>query len=300
MNDPLIGIVIVNFNGSGYQNECIRSVLDSGYENFRIIIVDNGSTDDSVQRLDEFSDSRLTVTLNGENYGIAKGNNIGIAKSMELGCEYTLLLNNDTVVTKNFLRKLLVSGEMITCPKIYYHNSDKILWYGGGKFINGKGFSKHMNFGKKDEGLHFDVYYAYAPTCCLLIRNEVFADIGMMDEKYFLYYDDTDFMLRANRAGYRVRLCEDCAIYHKVSMSTGRAGSRLSVYYVNRNRFYYIRKNKLGMLPMIYSYISRFFKILASKFKKTSEWKYIKEAICDYKNGRMYEKDLSVIEEKYR
>ena len=157
-----------------------------------------------------------------------------------------------------------------------------------------------MNFGKKDEGLHFDDYYAYAPTCCLLIRNEVFADIGMMDEKYFLYYDDTDFMLRANRAGYRVRLCENCAIYHKVSMTTGRAGSQLSVYYVNRNRFYYIKKNKLGMLPIIYSYISRFFMILMSKFKKTSEWKYIKEAICDYKNGRMYKKDLTAVEKKYR
>ena len=288
---PLVGIVIVNYNGAGYQNECIHSIFAAGYDNIRIIVVDNASTDGSMELLNEFQDERIIKIYHRENGGVAQGNNIGIRKSIELGCEYSLLLNNDTVVTPGFLQKLVNVEKDIVCPKIYYYNSDKIIWYGGGKFVKWKGNSTHLHFKKKDEGIKYKKYYDYAPTCCLLINNRVFGTVGEMDEKYFLYYDDSDFLYRANKKGYKVFFCPESVIFHKVSLATGGDKSPTSLYYSNRNRFYFIKKNKLGLFAKLFAYFSRKIKILISKIKRTTDWIYIREGMKDFKNGKMYRKE---------
>lgn len=290
-SEPLIGIVIVNYNGAKFQNDCLKSLFDCGYANFKIIIVDNASSDNSMELLKEFNDDRIVVIFNSENLGVAAGNNIGIQKSRELGCDYTMLLNNDTVMTKGFINLLLSDNENIAVPKIYYYGSDKVLWYGGGTFVKWKGTSVHLNYKIKDEGIKFEKYYDYAPTCCALIKNSVFDTVGMMDEKYFLYFDDTDWMYRAKQCGYKLRFYEDAVIYHKVSMSTGGEHSPISLYYSNRNRFYFIDKFKFGFIPKMFVYWSRKIKILLSKIKGDGEWRYIKEAMKDYKCGNMYRKD---------
>lgn len=288
---PLVGVVIVNFNGAAFQNECVRSLIDCGYGNMRIIIVDNASTDNSLELLKEINDDRIIVIKNSENAGVAEGNNIGIMKSIELGCYYTLLLNNDTVLTEGFLNTLVSEDENIAVPKIYYYNTDKLLWYGGGVFVNWKGTTRHLYYKKKDEKITYKKYYDYAPTCCMLIKNSVFDEIGLVDGNYFLYYDDTDLVLRAKQNGYKIRFYNESIIYHKVSLSTGGDSSPVTLYYGNRNRFYYIKKNKLGTVAYLFTLLSRKLKIITSKLKGTSEWKYIKEAIKDYKNNKMYRKD---------
>lgn len=288
---PLVGIVIVNYNGAGYQNECIHSIFAAGYDNIRIIVVDNASTDGSMELLNEFQDERIIKIYHRENGGVAQGNNIGIRKSIELGCEYSLLLNNDTVVTPGFLQKLVNVEKDIVCPKIYYYNSDKIIWYGGGRFVKWKGNTIHFHYKKKDEGIKYKKSYDYAPTCCLLINNRVFSTVGEMDEKYFLYYDDSDFLYRANKKGYNVFFCPESVIYHKVSLATGGETSPIVLYYANRNRFYFIKKNKLGLFAKLFAYFSRKIKILISKIKRTTDWIYIREGMKDFKNGNMYKKD---------
>jgi len=290
-NKPSIGIVIINYNGEKCQNECLQSLFDCGYENFKLIIVDNASSDNSMELLKQFNDKRIITIYNSGNFGVAVGNNIGIRKSRELGCDYTLLLNNDTIVTKGFIDTLLSDGEDIAVPKIYYYNSDKVLWYGGGTFVKWKGNSTHLNYKVKDDGIKFEKYYDYAPTCCALIKNILFDEVGMMDEKYFLYTDDTDWMYRAKQCGYKLRFYDNAVIYHKVSMSSGGEKSPICIYYCNRNRFYFIDKFKLGFIPKTFTYWSRKIKILLSKIKGNEEWVYIKEAMKDYKNGKMYRKD---------
>ena len=288
---PLVGIVIVNYNGAGYQNDCIYSILKCGYENYKIIIVDNASTDNSMQLLDDLKDGRIIKIFNKENGGVAQGNNIGIRKSFEEGCEYTLLLNNDVVVTQDFLQELIFVKEDIVCPKIYYYGTRNRIWYAGGKFLRLKGRSTHFHMREEDCNITYKKYYSYAPTCCILIRNNVFERVGLFDEKYFLYFDDTDFMYRAYKMGYKVCLCTNAVIYHKVSLSTGGEKSPIVVYYDNRNRFYFIQKHHLGLSAKVFSYLTRYIKIMLSKLKKTNEWKYIREAIKDYKNGKMYRKE---------
>lgn len=288
---PLVGIVIVNYNGASYQNDCIRSVLECGYDNCKIIIVDNASTDNSIQLLDEFNDERIIKILNKENGGVAQGNNIGIRKSIELNCEYTLLLNNDTVVTFGFLQKLVDLKEDISCPKIYYFGADRVIWYAGGKFVKWKGCAEHLHYKKIDSNCSYKKYYEYAPTCCILINNNVFMKIGIFDEAYFLYFDDTDFMYRAKKQGYQIRFCQNSEIYHKVSLSTGGERSPVVLYYDTRNRFYFIKKNKMGLIAKYFTKITRRIKIAISKIKKTPDWKYIEAAIKDYKAGIMYRND---------
>lgn len=285
-----VGIVIVNYNGAGFQNECIVSILNSDYQNYSIIIVDNASTDNSIDLLKIFDDERIIIIKMEENCGVAKGNNVGIQKSMELGCSHTLLLNNDTVVKKDFLSKLIACNQDIASSKIYYFNSD-IIWYAGGKFQKLKGTARHLHYKERDNHNIKSDYFDYSPTCCILVKNEIFNKVGFIDEKYFLYFDDTDFCYRVNKMGYRIWLCNESIIYHKVSLSTGGDGSPVAIYYQNRNRIYYIDKFKLGIASKLFFYISRWLKIIKSNICHTIEGYYIKLAISDYKKGNMYRRD---------
>lgn len=285
-----VGIVIINYNGAKFQNECVASLLSSDYKNFVLIIVDNASTDNSLELLNEFDDERIIILKQNENCGVAKGNNIGIKKSIELNCSHTLLLNNDTVVQNDFLSKLLECNEKIVSPKIYYYGSD-IIWYAGGAFNKLKGISYHKNYKVKDDNISKSEYCDYAPTCCLLIKNNLFEEIGLMDEDYFLYYDDSDFCYRVKNEGYKIWLCSESLIYHKVSMSTGGDDSPVSIYYQNRNRIYFINKFKFGLITKMFYYLTRYIKIFKSKIERTDEAYYIKLAMKDYKKGNMFRKD---------
>lgn len=290
MGKILVGIVIVNFNGEKFQNECIDSILKSDFQDFKIIIVDNASTDRSVELLKIFNDERIILAKQNENFGVAKGNNIGIKVAIEIGCTHTLLLNNDTIVETDFLSKLLKCNEDVTASKIFFYNKS-LLWYSGGAFSYLKGLSYHLNYEKEDNSSIKSGYFEYAPTCCLLIKNSVFNKVGFMDEKYFLYLDDTDFCYRLKQNGYKIWLCVDSIIYHKVSLSTGGSGSPISTYYGNRNRLYFINKFKFGFMTKLFYYSTRYIKIIKSKIKGTDEGYYIKLAMKDYKKGNMFRKD---------
>lgn len=284
-----VGIVIVNYNGENYQNECIQSILDSSYSDYFIIIVDNNSKDNSMQMLKEFNDDRIVSIYEKENWGVAKGNNIGIKKSLELGCEYTLLLNNDTVLKKDTIQILFeqMSENKVAVPLILYNDTD-LIWYGGGEFLKYKCTTKHINQKKEKCSVQYCDYYEYAPTCCMLINNEVFNTIGLMDEKYFMYFDDTDFCMRLKKNGIPIRFCKESEIYHKVSLSTGGDMSKVSIYYQNRNRFYFYNKynDYYPKVSFLYFNITRLIKYCMGILKHNNSV-YIRKAIKDYYAGKM-------------
>ena len=118
-----------------------------------------------------------------------------------------------------------------------------------------------------------------------------FLNLPLSILKYFLYFDDTDFMYRANRKGYNIRLCQDCFIFHKVSLSTGGEHSPVNLYYSTRNRLYFIQKNRMGTIAMLFTYSTRRIKIIVSGIRKTDDRKYIREAIKDFRAGKMYRKE---------
>ena len=288
-----IGIVIVNYNGEKYQNDCIDSILKSKYDNYKIIIVDNKSTDNSMKMLDSYKTDKIIKIYNNDNYGVAKGNNIGINKSIELGCEYTLLLNNDTILNDNVIPELIkntINYDVIV-PKIYFWSTNKI-WYGGGSFVRLKCINKHLHFNQEDNGIKYKKEYSYAPTCCMLIKNSIFKKIGFMDENYFIYFDDTDFCFRLKLAGIKIGFINNAFIYHKVSLSTGGSKSKISVYYENRNRFYFRKKfNKyFGIFSFLYIWSTRKIKYCLGTMKKNNSI-IIKKAMKDFKNKKMGRSD---------
>lgn len=290
-----VGIVIVNYNGAAYQNACIDSIYKMNNTDFEIIVVDSGSKDNSIELLEkEFPN--VHVLKQNENVGVAKGNNIGIDFSLGLQTEYTLLMNNDVEVDEMLLDNLLSVAEddAVVVPKIYYYEPNDLLWFAGGDFIFNKGLTIHYGKKELDKGQYDDLKtIKYAPTCCMLIKNSIFSKVGKMDEKYFMYYDDTDFCLRLMENDIKIIYQPKAIMWHKVSSSTGGEDSPLSVYYNTRNRFYFVNKHS-KMMPIrvkIYSMISNIVQYIIYPIRCKND-KYIRPAIIDYYKGNMGRKDL--------
>lgn len=290
-----IGIVLVNYNGKNVLMDCIKSIKNMNYEDYKIILVDNNSSDGSVVDIRKtYTD--IIIIETGENSGVAKGNNIGIKKALEIGCEYILLLNNDTEVEENMLSNMLNRADkdvMVTCKMYFYNNKNKI-WCAGGKIHWNKGITSHYGENQDDIG-QFDEskFVEFTPTCCLLVHKDVFKKIGLMDENYFMYYDDTDFIARCSMNGIRLWYESSAVLWHKVSSTSGGNKSSISVYYSDRNRLYFINKfceNKI--IPMSYFCITRIIRLINYRINNKKLFEITMKAIRDYKNNNMYRQEL--------
>jgi GT2 family glycosyltransferase len=229
MENPKVTIVIVNWNGWEDTIECLESLYRIDYPNYEIIVVDNHSHDDSVKRIKDYTEGKeLTVIENEENYGFAEGNNIGIKYALKyLDPEYILLLNNDTVVDKDFLKELINAGEKnthigILGPKIYYYDKTDVIWSAGCRISWKFGRGIQIGTGEVDKGQYDDQKEVeYVSGSAFLIKTEVIDEIGLMDKNYFLYFEESDWTLRANQAGYKSLYVPAAKIRHKVSRSGG-------------------------------------------------------------------------------
>jgi GT2 family glycosyltransferase len=280
---PKIGLVTVLFNSDNVLEGFFKSLSAQTFKDYHLYLVDNtpnATTDAIIKRLGEqlpVSDS--THIRNPNNVGVAKGNNQGIALSIASGSTHTLLLNNDIEFDqRNMLSDIyqysVAHHESIIVPKIYFYDSRKI-WLAGGRFSPMKGIAHHIGIGE-DDGPAYDTpeYFNYSPTCFMLLDNKVFQSIGLMDEQYFVYYDDTDFVYRATQKGFKIYYMPSLKVLHKVSSSTGGGESLFSIYYSTRNRIFFIRKNFSGMNKVIalsYTLITRGIRWFIFDSKRKSE-----------------------------
>ena len=225
-----------------------KAAVPEGFTN-QIVVVDNSPVPDGwlEKRLKKDKSIKLITTL--QNTGFAKGNNLGIKYGLKRGCRYFLLLNNDVLVNRQFLRQLLVTEADLVVPKIYFakgyefhknqyqpHELGKVIWFGGAEFDWDNVYSKHLGMDEVDKGqFNQSREIEFANFCCVLIKKEVFKAIGLLDEKYFLYWEDGDFSIRAKQAGFKIIYQPKAVIWHKNSGSSG-AGSVLHDYYLTRNR----------------------------------------------------------------
>jgi GT2 family glycosyltransferase len=242
-----IGVVTVTYNSAAVISEFMECLLKQSYRNIRLYLVDNCSCDNTLALVAHYSDPRVVAIRNSSNVGVAEGNNIGIRAAISDGCSFVVLVNNDTVFGDDLMSSLQGGLDRHQCdmiaPKIcYFEPADKI-WSAGGAFSVLRGRSKHLGFNKKDNG-QFDRprNVEYSPTCCMLIKKEVFDRIGLMDPHYFIYFDDADFCLRAHRAGFKLMYAPEGKLFHKVSSLIGHR-SETAVRYVTRNHVYFVLKN---------------------------------------------------------
>ncbi|MEY5048249.1 MAG: hypothetical protein RLZZ175_1608 [Bacteroidota bacterium] len=281
-----VGLVTVLFNSNDVLDGFLKSLSIQLFQNYHLYLIDNTPSDDSdailYKLLSLYKIENYTHIKNNTNVGVAKGNNQGIELSRNAHTKYTLLLNNDIEFEQeDFLSSMLDKAdnqsEMMVIPKIFFWDSKKI-WMAGGGFDRLKGITYHVGEYQEDgPAFSKDEYFEYAPTCFMLINNKLFDEIGIMDEKYFVYFDDTDFVYRAFQKGYKILMMHSLHLYHKVSSSTGGSESPFTIYYGTRNRIYFIRKQFTGLnyvKAMTFTFLTRLIKHFQyDKVRREKMWK---------------------------
>ncbi|MFZ1289664.1 MAG: glycosyltransferase family 2 protein [Melioribacteraceae bacterium] len=291
---PKINIIILNYNGLNDTLECIVSLKKIDYENFEIIIVDNNSSGNDVDIIKEkFGDFVKKIIVSSENLGFSGGNNLGIKYALENGGDFILLLNNDTIVEPDFLTILLdtfnkCKNAGVSAPQINYYNNKNIVWSVGGQIskIRGSGFAySNVNENQIEKKIR---EVTFASGCCLLIKKEVFEKIGMLDEKFFLYVEDTDFCFRTIKAGFKIIINPNSKIYHKVGNSTSMNLKQIPLYYETRNRLYFAKKkfNIFFIITFLYIFVTMIYKSIIWFFNGKSEnITAVNHAFKDFLNG---------------
>ena len=283
-------IVLVNYCNPDITVDCIESLQIAGMQLSQIIVVDNNSPDNSIAVLSGIKGIVLIASeLNG---GFSYGNNLGIKYAMKKNCSSVILLNNDTVVADDFFEKIFESNDgNVNVPKIYYYSNPDVLWYAGGKIDYIRGRQVHFGESIKDSAeFSSEKFVDYATGCCMMIPRSVLDKVGLLDEKYFMYWEDMDYSLRLKEAGVSIRYLPDAKIWHKVGMSGG-SQSKMAIYYSNRNRFFLLKKYGFGSVSWLYTVITRFLKYVRSLIYENND-RVIIRAWRDYRNGIMGKVDI--------
>jgi len=222
-----IGLVTITYNSADVLRPFLDCVWQQTHNNLVLYVVDNTSTDATLSILAKDRDSRLKIINNSTNFGVAKANNQGIESAISDRCDQVLIINNDVEFETTLIEKLLQVQAEKSCslvtPKMMYFDNPNHIWYAGSWFIKKKGYLPlHRGMKQLDEGQYDKIVEVeYAPTCCLLAKKKVFQDIGLMDEKYFVYFDDTDFSYRVWKdRRHKMFYYPDVKFYHKVGSLT--------------------------------------------------------------------------------
>lgn len=253
-----IGIITVLYNSESVLYDFFKTLNEQTYKDFTLYIIDNASTDNSVRISYELAEKvsfKCVFFEEKQNWGIAKGNNIGISAALKDKCDYILLSNNDIILKSDTIEILIHSiiskNTSLAVPKIYYYGTNKI-WQAGGKFDLLRAQTPHFGYKIEDEG-QFDIqgFVEYSSTCFILIKADIFKKIGLMDETYFVYYDDSDFIYRCTKKNHeKILYTPKSIIEHKVSVST-KEGSDFFIRMIFRNRILFIRKNYTWFFKLI-------------------------------------------------
>lgn len=255
-----VAVVTVTYNSEPVIDGFMQSLLRQTHEEFVLFLIDNASRDRTLALVANYSDSRIVVVANEQNLGVAEGNNQGIRRALDGGFDHVLLINNDTEFDQGLLAGMLEAMQQhkadMLVPKMMFFEPKTAIWCAGGYFKPWMGYvTGHSGEGREDRG-QFDAArrIPYAPTCCMLVGIGVFGRVGVMDERYFVYGDDTDFCWRARRVGCALWYDPRQVLYHKVSSLTGGSQSDFTARFATRNKVYFALKN-LGPLRIAYSFM---------------------------------------------
>lgn len=243
---PLVYVITINYNSAQHTVEMVNNLVESDYDNLKIIVVDNCSEQNDLDKLQEIAD-RVTIIRSETNTGFAGGNNLGIKLAMDEDADYVLLLNNDTAVEKNAISILvneLEEGNVsVACPKILNYYDRRIINYAGGDIVSYKGAVRIDGIGQVDKGIfNKERNVTFAHGCCMLIDMDTIRKVGYMTEDYFLYFEDTDYSARLIRQGEKIIYCPNAVIYHKESVSTKKFSDNYQFYFC-RNRMLFVKRN---------------------------------------------------------
>ena len=257
MKEPLVYIIILNWNGYKDTIECLESLKKITYKNYKIVLIDNGSTDESVKIL-RTRYHKIKLIENKVNLGFAGGCNVGIKYALNRNSDYVLLLNNDTTVDKHFLSELVKfessNNLSLISPLIYYQNTTNLIYSVGGK----KTYLSHYPFTDK----FHKRYHKFKPNeilerdclvgTALLINKKIVIINKYFDTDYFMYVEDVDYSIRASLKGIKLFTVTSSVIWHKGSSSSGDEKSIFRLYYNSRNLIIFAHKNLHGYDKIVF------------------------------------------------
>ena len=252
-----VAIILVTYNGKEDTLECLDSLSGLTYQPRDVILVDQASKDGTAAAV-RASFPWVHVIENPVNSGFAGGNNVGMRAALARGADCLFLLNNDTTVDPGLLEPLVDLAWSdarigVVGPKMLYHGHPDVVWSAGGT-VDWRGNSVLLGEGSRDEpgGQPRDVDFVVG--CGLMVKRQVLEEVGLLDERYFIYYEETDLCARVRKAGYRVVYQPAARLWHKVSRTFG-AGSEFTLYYMYRNVLLYLglhgRRPHLGRLAAL-------------------------------------------------
>jgi GT2 family glycosyltransferase len=283
---PKVFIIVLNFNGKEVIKKCLSSLFKLDYPNFEVILVDNNSQDGSLE-IAKSNFSKANFIKNSQNRGFSAGNNVGIKFALERMADYILIINSDTESEKDFLTKLVLAAEKdseagILSPVIFGADMNKI-WFSGGKidWFRMKGIMEQD--AKSEESYETE----YLSGCAMLVKAEVFQKIGLFDEDFFLYYEDTDFSFRAKRAGYKNLVVSSSWIYHFEKSEESKTNK---LYWLIISGLIFFQKNTPSIFrPWIRAYfMGRKIKNgWDMSFNKNKSAEIVRKAYKDFKNVKI-------------
>lgn len=249
MDAPLVYAVVVSWNLRDDTLECLDSLAQVDYPNLRVVLVDNGSTDGTVAAV-AARHSDVIVIVSDINLGYAKGCNLGIRRALADGADYVFLLNNDTIVDPAAVTEMVtvMAPEVgIVAPKIYYADDPQRIWSLGGMRHPLTYEKADDPIGALDEGQWEEVAERdYFTGCALLLSRRLLETVGLYDEWFISYYEDSDLAFRAREAGFKLLLAPQAKIWHKVARTSGGSGSPGERYWMGRGSVIFFAKHVRG------------------------------------------------------
>ena len=238
--------IILNWNGKKFLKKCLSSVLKSTYR-VSVVVVDNGSVDGSVAYIKK-NYPQIAIIKNRDNLGWGVGNNKGIEYALRKGADAIFILNNDTEIDKrcisNMVSELCKSEKVgIDGQKIYLSvngKKKKKISYAGGKFTKNRYFGMHIGDDKLDIG-QFDKIKKteFTTGAAMMVKSEVFRKIGYFENRFFIYYEEGDFCMRANKVGIEILFIPNAHVFHVFS-GTVKLNSPFQHYYTTRNHYLFV------------------------------------------------------------
>ncbi len=254
--DPSVICVIVNWNGWRDTVACLKSLQNSDYPSCSVVVVDNGSTDDSVFRIRE-THPWAKILETHANLGFSGGNNYGIRLALDKNVKFVWLLNNDTIVFKHTLREMVAVAEQnpslgeIGSVLYYADEPTKVQAWGGGKVDLWIGTSHHFHEPVSSDALD------YITAASVLIPTETFRQVGLFDERYFMYWEDTDFSYRIRAAGWKLGVAPSATVLHKENASTGRKNPIMDRYVTASGIRFFAKFAPLPWIPIFFLVVCR-------------------------------------------
>ena len=245
-DSPLVYAMTLNWNRCQDTMTCLDSMSQLQYPNLRLLLIDNGSTDETVETVAK-SFPKVKIIVNKTNLGFAAGCNTGLRYALAQNADYILLLNNDIELDSMALRHMLDQTNHnigMVAPKIYYHADPTRIWSVGGQRHPLTIEKTNDARGQLDTGQwNTTVERDYFVGCVLLFSRRFLTEVGLFDERFFMYYEDSDLSIRARKAGFKLILAPQAHIWHKVALSSGGSDSPNERYWMARSSILFFHKH---------------------------------------------------------